>query len=244
MNHTSAAQILGVKNNADEDEIKKAYRRGCLKWHPDRHAQKTDDEVKYAEQKFKEVSEAYQTLTSPPQQPEMSGGFQPFFSSRGGGAHWRSAADFEGFQDPIDIFRQVFGNHGHVFDVGVDLGHSSGHHPRSRGGGVPWDFDDVDNNHPQFLFPQPMGMGMARMHNHQSLFGAGSGFFYCDLRDLPPSGGRGGGGSGMREEVMVTEVRNGKAVTRKVVTVDGQVVSNEVVKGHKNKKKNKGKSLG
>jgi DnaJ family protein B protein 4 len=51
--------ILGVKKDADEEEIKKAYRKAALKWHPDRH--QNDKEV--AEKKFKEISEAYEVLS-------------------------------------------------------------------------------------------------------------------------------------------------------------------------------------
>jgi DnaJ family protein B protein 4 len=51
--------ILGLKADADEEEIKKAYRKAALKWHPDRH--QNDKEV--AEKKFKEISEAYEVLS-------------------------------------------------------------------------------------------------------------------------------------------------------------------------------------
>ena len=51
-------QVLGVKREADEAEIKKAYRRIAMKCHPDRNP---DD--KGAEEKFKEASEAYEILS-------------------------------------------------------------------------------------------------------------------------------------------------------------------------------------
>lgn len=52
-------KILGISRSADDDEIKKAYRKLALKWHPDRHANDTEEEIKIAESHFKEVGEAY-----------------------------------------------------------------------------------------------------------------------------------------------------------------------------------------
>lgn len=79
--------ILGVKENASKDEIKKAYRKLSLKWHPDKHANDPEDKKKEAEEKFKEISEAYDVLSDDTkrQQWEMEKqfgnggfGFNPF----------------------------------------------------------------------------------------------------------------------------------------------------------------------
>ena len=53
-------KILGVKRDATEKEIKKAYRKLALQWHPDKH--KEDKEI--AEEKFKEIAEAYEVLSN------------------------------------------------------------------------------------------------------------------------------------------------------------------------------------
>ena len=53
-------EVLGVQKNASEAELKKAYRRLAMKYHPDRN---TGDEAKEAEKKFKEAKEAYEVLT-------------------------------------------------------------------------------------------------------------------------------------------------------------------------------------
>mmetsp|Transcript_20458 Transcript_20458/g.37142 ORF Transcript_20458/g.37142 Transcript_20458/m.37142 type:complete len:367 (+) Transcript_20458:130-1230(+) len=59
--------VLGVPRDADEVTLKKAYRKGAVKWHPDKWSSKSDEEKKQAEEKFKEISEAYEVLTDPEQ---------------------------------------------------------------------------------------------------------------------------------------------------------------------------------
>jgi len=60
MNYKDYYQILGIAKNAGQDDIKKAYRKLALKYHPDRNP---DDQT--AEEKFKEVNEAHQVLSDP-----------------------------------------------------------------------------------------------------------------------------------------------------------------------------------
>ena len=56
-------EVLGVDKNASEDDIKKAFKKAAMKYHPDRFANATDAEKKDAEEKFKEINEAYQVLS-------------------------------------------------------------------------------------------------------------------------------------------------------------------------------------
>ena len=58
-------EVLGVSKNATPDELKKAYRKLAIKYHPDRQQGKTDAEKKEAEEKFKEAAEAYDVLSHP-----------------------------------------------------------------------------------------------------------------------------------------------------------------------------------
>ena len=55
--------ILGVSRDASENDIKKAYRKAAIKWHPDRWTSKSESEQKNAEEKFKEIAQAYEVLS-------------------------------------------------------------------------------------------------------------------------------------------------------------------------------------
>lgn len=65
MSNQDYYKILGVSRDASEDEIKKAYRKLAMKWHPDRNA---DGDKVAAEVKFKEIQTAYECLTNPDKQ--------------------------------------------------------------------------------------------------------------------------------------------------------------------------------
>ena len=83
--------ILGVKEDASEEEIKKKYRSEAMKWHPDRWVNGTEEEKRAAEDKFKELSEAYEVLSDPQKRDAYDNG----------------GYEYVGDVDPMDIFRHM-----------------------------------------------------------------------------------------------------------------------------------------
>ena len=107
-------EVLGIEKTATDEEIKRAYRKLAKKYHPDANP----DNKKEAEEKFKEVSEAYETLSNPqkrqmydrfgPDGPQGFGGA----GGQGGNYYSYSTSGFDGFNDfgdLGDIFSSIFG---------------------------------------------------------------------------------------------------------------------------------------
>src|SRR5438045_9358807 len=94
-------EVLGVGRSATEEEVKRAYRKLAVKFHPD----KTPDSP-HAEQKFKELGEAYDVLMD----PDKRAAYDRF----GHAAFAPGSAGFDRgvFHDPFEIFREVFGGGG------------------------------------------------------------------------------------------------------------------------------------
>ncbi len=96
-------EVLGIDKNASEDDIKQAYRKAALKWHPDRWVSGTDAEKKTAEEKFKEASEAYSVLSDKDKRAKYD---QFGFS----GVDGAGAQDWsQGFGNLNDILNNLFG---------------------------------------------------------------------------------------------------------------------------------------
>lgn len=96
-------EVLGITKGATDEEIKRAFRKKAIKYHPDRN-----QGDKTAEGKFKEVNEAYQVLSDPQKKAQFdqfgTTDFNGGFGQGGGYAGY----DFDGF-DVGDIFSQFFG---------------------------------------------------------------------------------------------------------------------------------------
>src|SRR5690242_11281478 len=96
-------EVLGVKREASEDEIKKVYRKLAMQYHPDRNP----DNPK-AEERFKEIKEAYEVLCDADKRSAYDR-----FGHAGVDAHAAGAAGAGGFADAFgDIFSEIFGGGG------------------------------------------------------------------------------------------------------------------------------------
>lgn len=88
-------QILGVPREADEEQLKKAYRALAQQWHPDKHKQDSKEQAE-ASEKFKEISEAYAVLSD----PEKKSNYDLTGDPNQGNMH-----GFRMHGDPFDLFR-------------------------------------------------------------------------------------------------------------------------------------------
>ena len=118
-------KLLGVEKNVSAEDLKKAYRKKAVQYHPDKN-----QGDKQAEEMFKKISEAYEVL----QDPEKRAAYDRYGHAAFDGAGARGPggmAGAGGFHDPFDIFREVFnqGGGGGIFEemFGGARGRDSGH---------------------------------------------------------------------------------------------------------------------
>jgi len=122
-------EVIGVSREAGDEEIKRAYRKLAVKFHPD----KNPDDPR-AEEKFKELGEAYDVLISPDKRAAYNRyGHAAFAQGTGPGRG--------GFHDPFDIFREVFGggNAGGIFETFFGGGQATDREGRQRGSDLRYD---------------------------------------------------------------------------------------------------------
>nr|XP_048296118.1 dnaJ homolog subfamily B member 6 isoform X1 [Myodes glareolus]XP_048296119.1 dnaJ homolog subfamily B member 6 isoform X1 [Myodes glareolus] len=100
-------EVLGVQRHASPEDIKKAYRKQALKWHPDKNPENKEE----AERKFKQVAEAYEVLSDAKKRDIYDKyGKEGLNGGGGGGSHFDSPFEFGfTFRNPDDVFREFFG---------------------------------------------------------------------------------------------------------------------------------------
>src|SRR5246500_6005071 len=96
-------EVLGIDRKASTEELKKAYRKLAVKYHPDKNPGDST-----AEEKFKEIGEAYEVLMDPNKRAAYDqfghAAFSPGAAAGRGGGFGGG-----GFHDPFDFFRAAFG---------------------------------------------------------------------------------------------------------------------------------------
>jgi DnaJ-class molecular chaperone len=92
--------ILGLSRGANENDIRNAYKKLAMKWHPDKNVNNKEA----AESKFKEVSEAYEVLSDPQKKATYDQ-----FGEEGLRADMGGQSGFSGFRDPFSVFETFFG---------------------------------------------------------------------------------------------------------------------------------------
>lgn len=228
-------RVLGVPKAASESDIKKAYRKLALRWHPDKNPNNKEE----AEKKFKEISEAYEVLSDKEKRDiydrfgknalNGNGGSDFAYNNFGPPFHFtfRSPmevfAEFFGGRDPFEDF---FGNSGFrdPFDPFGDFGdpffgRTSSARSRQR--------NDGQNRLQPYTRQQQM---MMVPPPHSDFFGGFSSFF----SGFPSHGGFqmtsstfGGGGGGMdggnfRSSSTSTRYQNGKKIVTRKTMENGQ----------------------
>ena len=109
---------LGVERNASDDDIKKAYRKLAMQWHPDRNGGS-----KEAEEKFKDVTEAYDVLRDPQKRAAYDRYGEAGLRGAAGGAGGYHHVDLN---EALNIFMQNFAGFGDMFSQGRGSGPRSG----------------------------------------------------------------------------------------------------------------------
>uniref|UniRef100_H0XJ62 J domain-containing protein n=1 Tax=Otolemur garnettii TaxID=30611 RepID=H0XJ62_OTOGA len=195
-------EVLGVQRHASAEDIKKAYRKLALKWHPDKNPENKEE----AERKFKQVAEAYEVLSDPKKRDIYDKYGKEGLNGGGGGSHFDSPFDYGfTFRKPEDVFREFFG------------------------GRDPFRFDFFEDPFEDFIGNQT-GLRGSRNRGTGTGFSVGfpagfSSFGSLDHGGLTSFSSTSFGGSGMGNFKSIstsTKIVNGRKITTKRIVENGQ----------------------
>ncbi|XP_032454198.1 dnaJ homolog subfamily B member 6 isoform X4 [Nasonia vitripennis] len=202
-------RILEVSRTATNGEIKKAYRKLALKWHPDKNPENLEE----ANIRFKEISEAYEVLIDERKRRVYDQYGKEGLQMPGGKRRHEEDFDFNFdsfvFRDPEDVFREFFGGNSPFDDLFAGL------HGHSRGNRHSHPVNTLSTSFfgPFGFFSSPFG----------DIFGAQNGMANCtSFSTLTNFGGPSGGHAEMKRTSTSTRFINGKKITTKKVFENGK----------------------
>ncbi|XP_054246219.1 dnaJ homolog subfamily B member 6 isoform X3 [Indicator indicator] len=207
-------EVLGVQKHASAEDIKKAYRKLALKWHPD----KNPDNKEEAERQFKQVAEAYEVLSDVGKRELYDKyGKQGLINGGGVGMPHDNPFGFEfTFRNPEDVFREFFGGRDpfsfDFFDPFEDLfgGRRGPRGSRSRGGGS---FFSAFSGFPAF------GSGFPSFDTGFTSFGS---LGHGGLTSFSSTSFGGSGMGNFKSVSTSTKIVNGRKITTKRIVENGQ----------------------
>lgn len=232
--------MLGVRRDASADDIKKAYRKLALRWHPDKNPENKEE----AEKKFKELSEAYEVLSDANKRSiyDRYGKEGLTGNSAGRGGHFHNGEHFHEpftFRNPDDVFREFFGGRDPFADFfGADpfsddpfFGSGRRHQSRANRSRTGGSFYGGFVGFPPFgtgFSPFDPGFGsfgsMSTMGHmgHMTTMGSLGGGGFTSFSSTSFGGGSGGGMGNFRSVSTSTKIINGRKITTKRIVENGQ----------------------
>ncbi|KYO46929.1 dnaJ-like protein subfamily B member 6 [Alligator mississippiensis] len=207
--------VLGVQKHASQDDIKKAYRKLALKWHPDKNPENKEE----AERQFKQVAEAYEVLSDAKKREIYDKyGKEGLINGGGGGSHFENPFEFGfTFRNPEDVFREFFGGRDPFsFDFFEDpfedfFGNRRGPRgSRNRGGGS---FFSTFSGFPAF------GSGFPSFDTGFTSFGS---LGHGGLTSFSSTSFGGSGMGNFKSVSTSTKIVNGRKITTKRIVENGQ----------------------
>ncbi|XP_056317883.1 dnaJ homolog subfamily B member 6b [Danio aesculapii] len=202
--------ILGVTKSASPDDIKKAYRKLALKWHPD----KNPNDKEEAEKRFKEISEAYEVLSDENKRRDYDRYGKQGLSNRGGHYDDEYMSGFT-FRNPEDVFREFFGGHDPFADFFADDPFEDFFGGRRHRG-----MSRSRTTGPFFPGFSPFGPSFSGFNTGFSPFGPMGGGSFSSFSSSPFGGG--GGMTNFTSISTSTKFINGKRITTKRIVENGQ----------------------